>query len=71
MECPLCYARLSEWEVRNNKTEIVGGTEVHKACLVDYKLRMGVDYAEVLKKVQEGREARGNTVHLNGHEYRW
>ena len=45
MECPICSHRLSEWEVRHDKTSVVGGTLVHKSCLIDHKLRTGEDYS--------------------------
>lgn len=58
MECPLCEARLSEWEVRHDKTEVVDGDTVHKSCLIDYQLRMGLDYRLVRQRVREARDLR-------------
>lgn len=44
VHCALCGHRVSDWEMASNKTREVNGKLVHKTCLIDYKLRHGVEY---------------------------
>lgn len=56
VHCILCGIRVSDSAMANGKTETVDNQLVHKSCLKDYKLRMGVDYAEVIRRAHEGRK---------------
>jgi hypothetical protein len=39
----------------SGKTEIIQNDVVHKSCIVDYKLRLGLDYREVRENVEASR----------------
>jgi hypothetical protein len=47
-ECPICTFYISQWQIGCNKTITIGDKIFHKACLIDFKIRYGVDYAAQL-----------------------
>lgn len=49
-ECEICTFYISQWQISGDKTIMLQGRRYHKACLIDYKLRTGVDY---VPKTQE------------------
>lgn len=42
--CQLCKLRVSNWMMASGKCLIVNGKLVHKACVVDHKLKTGKEY---------------------------
>ena len=47
IHCPLCEVRVSTWMIVSGKTKDVGKRVVHKACLIDYKLKHGFEYTDL------------------------
>lgn len=53
VHCPLCRHRVSDWMMASGKTEEVCGDVVHKTCMADYQLRLGLNYRFVREKARD------------------